>query len=451
MPSQNPYKSLPWFRVYGEILSDRKITRICAITKQPKAVVIGVWTTILALASQSPERGRLLISDGLCLTLEEIAFETGLDNEDCQRIMDAFASHNMICSEGDCFVIVHWDDRQFGRDDSKERVRKYREKREALGLPVAPRYDTAEILNRDGNKCVYCSSSRSLCVDHIHPIEQGGTDHADNLAAACKACSGGKAGRTPEQAGYKFISSEAQKRYLRYLDTTLDIRNSVTVTGNGAVTSVTPLESESESESESTTAKAVEDEKVLTREIVSIWENNINIGGPGSILVSMILDTLKDIPGDIELKLKWFREAVGRAKGAGVPKWNYIQAILTAWIEKGEIDDQPLKEDKSQPRRGSKRREERGKSPLPPTPDSDLPAPPPPLPPHVAMWQQVKEVLQTYTILADVEARASPNGTLILIASPTAKEWIEGRLRSKILETAKLFKPDVYELEVLTQ
>lgn len=138
MSAHTPSKSFPWFKVYGEILSDRKITRICATTKQPKAVVIGVWTTLLAIASQSPERGRLFISDGMPLTFEEIAFETGLQDEDCRGLIDAFAANNMLCLEDDCFAIVHWDDRQFSRDDSKDRVRKYREKREALGLSVAP-------------------------------------------------------------------------------------------------------------------------------------------------------------------------------------------------------------------------------------------------------------------------------------------------------------------------
>jgi 5-methylcytosine-specific restriction endonuclease McrA len=446
----SPSKSLPWFRVYGELLSDRKISRICAITKQPKVIVVGIWTTLLALASQSPERGRLLISDGLPLTLEEIAFETGLDNEECQRLIDAFISHNMICSEGDCFVIVHWDDRQFGRDDSKERVRKYREKREALGLTVAPRYDSAAILERDEKQCVYCGSNRNLCVDHIYPIEQGGTDHTNNLAAACKACSGGKAGRTPEQAGYKFVSLEAQTRFENYLDTVMDIRKNVTVTGNVGVTSVTPLESESDSES--TTTKAADQETFLRREIVSIWENNINVGGPGSILVNMIVDVLDDIPGDTELKLKWFTEAVGRAKGAGVNNWRYVRAILLAWIEKGEIDDKPPEEESAQPRRGKKQYQRQEKSPLPPSPD--LPPPKPP-PAWVEVWEKISGDLAAQIpreILSLCQARPNKNGTFTIAVPEAFKEQIDNRpkLRELILRAVQHHKSGTHKLEVVT-
>ena len=73
--------SPPWFRFYSEALNDRKILRICRETGQPKALVIGVWTTILALGSDSPQRGLLLFTEDIPLTLGDLAIETGLDDD----------------------------------------------------------------------------------------------------------------------------------------------------------------------------------------------------------------------------------------------------------------------------------------------------------------------------------------------------------------------------------
>jgi excisionase family DNA binding protein len=52
------------------------------------------------------------------------------------------------------------------------------------------------VLQRDGFTCRYCGRKApdvELRVDHIVPVAQGGTDHPDNLCAACTDCNAGKA------------------------------------------------------------------------------------------------------------------------------------------------------------------------------------------------------------------------------------------------------------------
>ena len=57
-----------------------------------------------------------------------------------------------------------------------------------------PLYQTnlrSAVLQRDGNKCVYCGRSgkrRRLELDHAIPKSQGGPDRYDNLVAACRTC-----------------------------------------------------------------------------------------------------------------------------------------------------------------------------------------------------------------------------------------------------------------------
>lgn len=73
----------------------------------------------------------------------------------------------------------------------------------AVERNISPRLRT-EILERNGFTCQQCGSGAGdidpynpgrkvrLHVDHIVPIEQGGTDDRDNLRALCSTCNQGK-------------------------------------------------------------------------------------------------------------------------------------------------------------------------------------------------------------------------------------------------------------------
>ena len=118
--------SHPWFRLYGDILSDRKLTRISKIIGQPRALLLGVWTVMLALANESPERGRLLLAPGQPLTLEDLKDETGID--EIETVLGQFVVMDMIAKDSGVWYIVHWKGRQFeGDGPSTSRVQKHRE------------------------------------------------------------------------------------------------------------------------------------------------------------------------------------------------------------------------------------------------------------------------------------------------------------------------------------
>lgn len=135
-------KSPPWFRFYSEVLSDRKIQRICRVTNQPKALVVGVWATILAMASDAPDRGKLLISDGIAITIDDISIETGLGLEQCEALVSAFIGANMVHQSDGVFIVTQWDSRQYKSDTSNDRVSKYRDKkRDEEGKPPKRPYN----------------------------------------------------------------------------------------------------------------------------------------------------------------------------------------------------------------------------------------------------------------------------------------------------------------------
>lgn len=44
------------------------------------------------------------------------------------------------------------------------------------------------VLDRDGHACVQCGARSRLEVDHIVPVESGGSDHIENLQTLCRSC-----------------------------------------------------------------------------------------------------------------------------------------------------------------------------------------------------------------------------------------------------------------------
>ena len=68
---------------------------------------------------------------------------------------------------------------------------------------AVPSLSNPKLFKRDRMTCAYCGDpfdDRQLTREHIVPRAQGGVDDWLNVVAACKACNGRKACRTPEQA-----------------------------------------------------------------------------------------------------------------------------------------------------------------------------------------------------------------------------------------------------------
>ena len=126
-----------WFRFYSETLRDRKLERIARVTGHPKALLMGVWVTLLALANDSPERGILLLTDDIPLAFDDLCLETGTEPETLTPIVDRFLAMEMLSFEDGIYFITNWSKRQFKSDSSVERVQRYRarkaEKKERNG------------------------------------------------------------------------------------------------------------------------------------------------------------------------------------------------------------------------------------------------------------------------------------------------------------------------------
>ena len=119
---------MPWFRVYSETLSDRKLARVARMTGLRRPMILGFWIGILCLANDSPQRGCLLLAEGLPLTIDDIVEELGADAGEFVAAMTVFEALGMISKQQDAWQITNWQSRQFVSDNSTDRVRKHRAK-----------------------------------------------------------------------------------------------------------------------------------------------------------------------------------------------------------------------------------------------------------------------------------------------------------------------------------
>lgn len=114
------------------MLGDTKIRRVARVTKLPQATVLGAWITLLCLASDSPERGKLKYGEEVWIEFEDILGETGLDGQDLQDLLYSFRKLSMIRMEEGRIEILNWDRRQVNSlGTSTERVRKFRKRKKA--------------------------------------------------------------------------------------------------------------------------------------------------------------------------------------------------------------------------------------------------------------------------------------------------------------------------------
>ena len=76
------------------------------------------------------------------------------------------------------------------------------------------RVNRHRIYRRDGNKCVYCGTSKQLTIDHVIPKSKGGRNTWENLVTCCTKCNLKKGDKTPEQAGMKLNSKPFEPNIL---------------------------------------------------------------------------------------------------------------------------------------------------------------------------------------------------------------------------------------------
>jgi hypothetical protein len=84
------------------------------------------------MAKESPIPGVLLLSASVPITAEDIADEAALSVEETQQALEAFIVQDMLeIIEDGVLRLINWDERQFESDNSSERSRRHRNKKQS--------------------------------------------------------------------------------------------------------------------------------------------------------------------------------------------------------------------------------------------------------------------------------------------------------------------------------
>ena len=119
----------PWFRMYNEATYDPKLRIIAFNSQIPFVTVFGAWGIILAMASRSPERGRLLLAEGFPANEVYILSELGIPQ--ASDILDGLFSMGLLEQDDEGVIVVaHWEKRQPPSDNSAQRQRDHRARKQ---------------------------------------------------------------------------------------------------------------------------------------------------------------------------------------------------------------------------------------------------------------------------------------------------------------------------------
>ena len=100
----------PWWRFYSEMLYDPKLMRLSPAHRW-------LWCVILTLASDSPERGTLLIAEGMPVENEDLSRLSGVPVDGVEAALEYFIGKpNMLRYDDDVLTVVHWEARQYDSD-----------------------------------------------------------------------------------------------------------------------------------------------------------------------------------------------------------------------------------------------------------------------------------------------------------------------------------------------
>lgn len=130
---------ISWVKLSTDIFSNRKIKKIRRM--EDGESIFALWMYLLCRAGACNDGGRVYFTENIPYDAETLADELSIDEETVQRGLDAFRQFNMIEMDEDGMIwISSWEEYQNVdkmeqvRKQTKERVRKFREKKKEQSL-----------------------------------------------------------------------------------------------------------------------------------------------------------------------------------------------------------------------------------------------------------------------------------------------------------------------------
>lgn len=111
-----------WLRLYTDIKNDRKLRRLPPGQRW-------LWVVMMALAKESPRPGWLLLSEGVPVTIDDLSDEAAITADEVTGGIEMFIKQNMLEEVDGVYHLINWDKRQFASDNSTERTKRYRQRK----------------------------------------------------------------------------------------------------------------------------------------------------------------------------------------------------------------------------------------------------------------------------------------------------------------------------------
>ena len=123
---------MQWIKLYVSMFSNRKIQLL--LSRRDGDTFFRVWIQLLTLAGQSVDNGKIMRSETVPMTVEELAKIMHKNVDKMKSILDDLIHLEMIKYEDNTYIIKNWNQYQSADkyekvlEQNRERQSKYRDK-----------------------------------------------------------------------------------------------------------------------------------------------------------------------------------------------------------------------------------------------------------------------------------------------------------------------------------
>jgi len=332
----------PWLKLWVEWIHDPKMFSLTWSEK-------GMWCGVMTLAQECAADGQLVKGDGTPLTIPEIANSLHItspkDRKTLEGMISKMAGQGSLHWNSNLLVVTHFAERQAKAvSETPQAVSERQQRRRAkmweeYGIKdsAIPLETRLAVIERDKCLCQHCGKEgireppdSSLVIDpedstpfefdHIIPRARGGTHNPENLLLSCRRCNRARRNLSARALSQNNRDSRPRLKELK---------------NDGQDIPTPPPEGEGEGEGEK--SRDINDTNLLQTfqpepilaEISKLYEENCGIITP--ILAEKFKDFVENYHGPVE----WIDLAFAEAVEYKNRRWDYVEAILYSWQEKG--------------------------------------------------------------------------------------------------------------------
>lgn len=211
-----------WIKMRGNLWDDPRIAKMCDLTDQSEAAVVGGLYWLWAAADQHTEDG---VMRGM--SLASVNRKVGI-----KGFGEALVAIGWVADHPDGIRVINFEEHNGAsakkRLETAKRVALHRNVTKEQPAPSADEKRRANIpsaikklvLARDGRCCVYCNREGGVLfqtdtkadgyihLDHVIPLSRGGLNDETNIVASCRECNMRKGNKTPSEAGMPWPVSQ---------------------------------------------------------------------------------------------------------------------------------------------------------------------------------------------------------------------------------------------------